>query len=58
MSIFHLDFRFDQGSTVRNTSFPTGYWGPEERSGNPLLKGRRFKLEIKVHQDRFEVIFI
>ena len=54
--VFHLDFRFDQGETVRNTDFPHGQWGHEERSPLPIQRGRRFKVELKVHPDRFEVI--
>ena len=28
-AIFHLDFRFDQGQTVRNTNFPNGQWSKQ-----------------------------
>lgn len=40
---------------MRNSNFPTGAWGPEERSDNPLSKGKTFKVEIKVLEDRFHV---
>ena len=53
--IFHWDFRFDQDSTVRNTNFPGGNWGSEERSANPLQKNRPFKIEIRVLDDRYHV---
>lgn len=53
--IFHLDFRFNEDQTVRNTNFPTGTWGSEERSPNPLSKGHPFKIEVKVLEDHYEV---
>lgn len=58
--IFHLDFRFNEGdafhkAVVRNSNFPHGHWGEEERSDNPLHRGNPFKIQIKVFGDRFNV---
>ncbi|KAK4005009.1 galectin-4 isoform X2 [Daphnia magna] len=58
--IFHLDFRFNEEepykrTIVRNTNFPSGDWGAEERADNPLERGEPFKLQIKVLEDRFSV---
>lgn len=54
--IFHFDARFDQGQSVRNTNYPNN-WGPEERSPlNPLQRGRRFALELRMMGDRYLVI--
>jgi hypothetical protein len=40
---------------VRNSNFPHGHWGEEERSDNPLHRGNPFKIQIKVFGDRFNV---
>ena len=61
--IFHLDFRFNEGdayhkAVVRNSNYPHGHWGEEERSENPLQRGKPFKIEIKVLGDRFNVSYI
>lgn len=58
--IFHLDFRFNEEepykrTIVRNTNFPSGDWGAEERADNPLQRGEPFKIQIKVLEDRFSV---
>ncbi|XP_046634460.1 32 kDa beta-galactoside-binding lectin lec-3-like [Daphnia pulicaria] len=58
--IFHLDFRFNEEepyirTVVRNTNFPYGTWGEEERADNPLQRGESFKIQIKVLEDRFDV---
>ncbi|XP_046634347.1 32 kDa beta-galactoside-binding lectin-like [Daphnia pulicaria] len=58
--VFHLDFRFNEGdayhkAVVRNSNYPHGHWGAEERSDNPLQRGKPFKIQIKVLADRFNV---
>lgn len=55
MCLFHLDFRFDQDCTVRNTNFPSGTWAEEDRSHNPLHRDKSFKLELKVDDDKITV---
>ena len=53
--LLHFDFRFDQGETVRNTSYPSGGWAHEERSPLPIIRGRFFCVEIKSLPGRFTV---
>jgi Galactoside-binding lectin len=53
--VFHLDFRFDQNTTVRNCNYG-GSWGHEERSHLPVHKGQFFYMEIRAAQDRFLVV--